>query len=154
MQDISSDKDFLNFLFVCILDGFYFYIFTFTNLNLFSYNWLLTHSDCFSFSTLIPSWEKLVYSFPSFHGLNVLNISTIASITILMSLDPNYSACWLQLIVFLFSKEHIYSSFPWMWSWIPEISCCEYFLQIFFIVTLECSKNFLEVFFNLFLICY
>lgn len=27
-----------------------------------------------------------------------------------MSLDPNYSACWLQLIVFLFSKEHIFLS--------------------------------------------
>lgn len=91
---------FFNFRFVYILDGFYFYIFTFTNLNIFSYNWLLTHSVCFSFSALIPSWEKLVYSFPSFHVLNILNISTIASITSLMSLDPNYSACCFNWLFF------------------------------------------------------
>lgn len=95
----------------------------------------------------------LVYSFPSFHVLSILNVWTIASITISMSFSPNYSIYWLQLVTVLFSKKHVFpSSLKVTLDTKTFLPGEQYFLHIFFIITLECSTFFRDLFLEIFCI--
>lgn len=68
-----------------------------------------------------------------------------------MSFSPNYSIYWLQLVTVLFSKKHVFpSSLKVILDTKTFLPGEQYFLHIFFIITLECSTFFRDLFLDIF----